>query len=85
MARGMATTTGKPKTAVLMMNMGGPATPAETGPFLKRLFTDGDIIPLGPLQNILGNYIAKRECLVVPCRVVLRIPEPALLWFGPSL
>eukprot|EP00038_Savillea_parva_P015579 m.14385 g.14385 ORF g.14385 m.14385 type:complete len:406 (+) comp3147_c0_seq1:83-1300(+) len=52
---------GRPKTGVVMLNMGGPATPKETGPFLKRLFTDGDIIPLGPLQNVLGNFIAKRR------------------------
>mmetsp|Transcript_33916 Transcript_33916/g.88988 ORF Transcript_33916/g.88988 Transcript_33916/m.88988 type:complete len:411 (-) Transcript_33916:88-1320(-) len=60
-ARTKATAAVPPKTAVMMMNMGGPAEPDETGPFLQRLFTDGDIIPLGPLQSILGNYIAKRR------------------------
>lgn len=44
-----------------MMNMGGPATPEETGPFLQRLFSDGEIIQLGPLQNTLGPFIAKRR------------------------
>eukprot|EP00041_Stephanoeca_diplocostata_P007302 m.102446 g.102446 ORF g.102446 m.102446 type:complete len:404 (-) comp16822_c0_seq1:107-1318(-) len=53
----------KPATAVVMMNMGGPSTPEETGPFLKRLFQDGDIIDLGGgfFQKHLGEYIAKRR------------------------
>jgi len=54
---------GKVKTGVLMMNMGGPATPDETGPFLHRLFNDGDIIQLGGgwFQKMLGTFIAKRR------------------------
>ncbi|KNC71297.1 hypothetical protein SARC_16167 [Sphaeroforma arctica JP610] len=36
-----------PKTAVLMMNLGGPATQDEVHDFLLRLFSDGDLIPLG--------------------------------------
>lgn len=43
-----------------MMNMGGPATIPEVGPFLDRLFSDGEIIQLGKLQ-FLGKYIAKRR------------------------
>jgi protoheme ferro-lyase len=46
-----------PKTGILMMNMGGPSSlegeEDGVGPFLKRLFTDGEIITLGPLQNVL--------------------------------
>ena len=37
------------KTGIVMFNMGGPATVPEVGPFLTRLFTDPEIIPL-PLQ-----------------------------------
>lgn len=51
----------KPKTGIVMLNMGGPSTVPEVGPFLHRLFTDGQIIGLGPFQNILGPLIAKRR------------------------
>lgn len=51
----------KPKTAVVMMNMGGPATLNDVEFFLTNLFTDREIIPLGPLQKYLGPYIAKRR------------------------
>lgn len=61
MLRHFSATTGKAPTAVVMMNMGGPATIPEVEPFLSRLFADGEIIQLGPLQNILGPWIAKRR------------------------
>ena len=38
--------------------MGGPATPDETGPFLHRLFNDGDIIQLGG-----GTIVARVLCV----------------------
>lgn len=44
-----------------MMNMGGPSTQEEVGPFLHNLFSDGEIITLGPLQNTLGPFIANRR------------------------
>lgn len=46
-----------------MMNMGGPSTPEETGPFLQRLFQDNDIIEFGGgiVQKILGGFIAKKR------------------------
>jgi protoporphyrin/coproporphyrin ferrochelatase len=43
------------------MNMGGPASEPEVGPFLGRLFGDREIIDLGRLQNILGPFISKRR------------------------
>lgn len=46
---------------MVFMNMGGPSTVAEVGPFLSRLFADGDLIPLGPLQNYLGPLISRRR------------------------
>lgn len=46
---------------MVFMNMGGPATTDEVGPFLSRLFADGDLIPLGPLQNYLGPLISMRR------------------------
>ncbi|GAA5939956.1 ferrochelatase HEM15 [Sporobolomyces koalae] len=51
---------GKPPTAIVMMNMGGPSTVPETGDFLSRLFHDGDLIPL-PFQSTLAPLIAKRR------------------------
>lgn len=46
---------------MVFMNMGGPSTTDEVGDFLSRLFADGDLIPLGPLQNYLGPLIARRR------------------------
>lgn len=52
-----------PKTAIVMMNMGGPADPKETGMFLKRLFNDVDIIDLGggALQKFIGDFVSWRR------------------------
>ncbi|KAI9676153.1 MAG: hypothetical protein M1817_000898 [Caeruleum heppii] len=41
--------------------MGGPATTDEVGDFLSRLFADGDLIPLGRLQNYIGPLISRRR------------------------
>lgn len=49
------------KTAVMFMNMGGPSKTSETYDFLLRLFQDGDLIPFGRFQNIIGKFIAKRR------------------------
>ena len=43
------------KTGILMLDMGGPQTLDEVQPFLKRLFTDKDIIPI-PFQRFLIIY-----------------------------
>jgi len=51
----------RPPTAIVMLNMGGPATQEAVEPFLTNLFQDGEIIPLGPFQQRLGAYIAKRR------------------------
>lgn len=40
--------------------MGGPSTLPEVGPFLNRLFSDKDLIPL-PFQSYLAPAIAKRR------------------------
>ncbi|THV05034.1 ferrochelatase [Dendrothele bispora CBS 962.96] len=55
-----ASPSGKSPTAVVMLNMGGPSTVAETHDFLKNLFLDGDLIPL-PFQRFLAPWIAKRR------------------------
>jgi len=59
--RHLSSTDTPPKTAVVMLNMGGPNDLDEVGPFLQNLFSDGEIITLGPLQNILGPLISTRR------------------------
>ncbi|XP_049960721.1 ferrochelatase, mitochondrial isoform X3 [Schistocerca serialis cubense] len=49
-----------PKTAILMLNMGGPKTTDEVHDYLLRIMTDRDMIQL-PVQGTLGPYIAKRR------------------------
>ena len=49
-----------PKTAVILLNMGGPQSNEEVHPYLKELFQDRELLKL-PLQKILGNFIAWRR------------------------
>jgi len=56
-----STTATKPPTGIVFMNMGGPNKTSETYDFLYRLFSDKDLIPLGPFQNLLAKFIAKRR------------------------
>jgi ferrochelatase len=51
---------GKPKTGIVMLNLGGPATLDDVGPFLLELFADREIIQL-PFQRWLGPFIARRR------------------------
>lgn len=53
-----ASETKKPKTGILMLNMGGPKTTADVQDFLSRLLSDPDIVSL-PAKKILGPMIAK--------------------------
>ncbi|KAI9592784.1 ferrochelatase [Syncephalis fuscata] len=48
------------KTAILLMNLGGPRNSDEVYPFLHRLFADPDIIPL-PFQKKIAPWIARRR------------------------
>ncbi|CAG2244968.1 FECH [Mytilus edulis] len=50
----------KPKTGILMLNMGGPENTDDVGFFLNNLFMDKDLIPL-PAQSRLAPLIAKRR------------------------
>ncbi|KAM3955148.1 ferrochelatase, mitochondrial [Aphomia sociella] len=50
----------KPKTAVVMLNMGGPETTDQVGEYLHRIMTDRDMIQL-PMQSKLGPWIATRR------------------------
>ncbi|KAJ2990624.1 hypothetical protein NUW58_g2852 [Xylaria curta] len=51
----------KGPTAMVFLNMGGPSTVDEVEDFLRRLFQDGDLIPLGRLQNYIGTFISTRR------------------------
>ncbi len=50
-------------TGIILLNMGGPEKQADVAPFLFNLFSDRDIIRLGPpwLQRPLAWYIAHRR------------------------
>ncbi|XP_072518576.1 ferrochelatase, mitochondrial [Salminus brasiliensis] len=50
----------KPKTGILMLNMGGPEKLEDVHDFLLRLFMDTDLMQI-PVQNKLGPFIAKRR------------------------
>ena len=56
-----AYSTGKAPTGVVFMNMGGPAKSSETYDFLNRLFSDKDLIPLGPFQTFTAKFIARQR------------------------
>jgi ferrochelatase len=51
------------KTAVLLLQMGGPDSLDAVEPFLRSLFSDRDIIRLGPafFQPALARFIARRR------------------------
>lgn len=48
------------KTAILLLNMGGPESPEEVHPYMKELFQDRELLKL-PAQKILGRFIAWRR------------------------
>ncbi|XP_065183283.1 ferrochelatase, mitochondrial-like [Sycon ciliatum] len=50
----------KPKTGILLLNLGGPEKVDDVHDFLLRLFLDRDLIPL-PFQSRLAPLIAKRR------------------------
>lgn len=51
----------RPGTAIVLLNMGGPSTIPEVRDFLFRLFSDKDIIPLGPFQDLVAKFITTRR------------------------
>ncbi|XP_044738130.1 ferrochelatase, mitochondrial [Chrysoperla carnea] len=55
-----STSTENPKTAIVMMNMGGPQKTDQVHDYLHRIMTDRDMIQL-PVQGTLGPWIAKRR------------------------
>ncbi|XP_017479292.1 PREDICTED: ferrochelatase, mitochondrial [Rhagoletis zephyria] len=53
-------TTSNVKTAILMLNMGGPQHTDQVHEYLLRIMTDRDMIQL-PVQSQLGPWIAQRR------------------------
>src|SRR5215472_8609658 len=54
----------KKKVGIVLFQLGGPDSLETVEPFLRNLFLDPDIIPLGPLNFIRGplaRYIAKKR------------------------
>ncbi|MEJ2057627.1 MAG: ferrochelatase [Desulfofustis sp.] len=51
------------RTGVILLNMGGPEKPEDVRPFLYNIFSDREIIRLGPsfLQKPLAWYIARKR------------------------
>lgn len=51
------------KTGVILLNMGGPNTQDDVAPFLFNLFSDREIIQLGPslLQKPIAWFISRRR------------------------
>jgi protoporphyrin/coproporphyrin ferrochelatase len=66
----MSTNT-KKRVGIVLFQLGGPDSLDTVEPFLRNLFLDPDIIPLGPLNFIRGplaRYIASRRCIPVAQR-----------------
>jgi len=65
------TTNRKKRVGIVLFQLGGPDSLSSVEPFLRNLFLDPDIIPLGRLNFIRGplaRYIAKKRCVPVAGR-----------------
>jgi len=51
----------RPRTGILMLNMGGPATIPEVKPFLTNLFNDRDLLRLPFNQEYAAKFIVERR------------------------
>jgi protoporphyrin/coproporphyrin ferrochelatase len=64
----------KKRVGIVLFQLGGPDSLANVEPFLRNLFSDPDIIPLGPLNFIrrpLARYIAKKRSVPVAERYAM--------------
>lgn len=62
---------GKKRVGVVLFQLGGPDSLDAVEPFLRNLFLDPDIIPMGPLgflRGPLAGYIAKKRSVPVASR-----------------
>lgn len=63
--RSLSTTSSKPKTAIVMINMGGPQNTSQVQDYLLRIMTDRDMIQL-PVQRFVFKII-----LIIRIRIIL--------------
>jgi ferrochelatase len=59
---------GKKRVGIVLFQLGGPDSLEAVEPFLRNLFLDPDIIPMGPLgflRNPLATWIAKKRSVPV--------------------
>ena len=64
----------KKRVGIVLFQLGGPDSLGTVEPFLRNLFSDPDIIPLGPLNFIRGTlagYIAKKRMPAVAERYAM--------------
>jgi protoporphyrin/coproporphyrin ferrochelatase len=64
----------KKRVGIVLFQLGGPDSLSNVEPFLRNLFSDPDIIPLGPLNFIRGplaRYIAKKRSVPVAERYAM--------------
>jgi len=67
-------TTTKKRVGIVLFQLGGPDSLDTVEPFLRNLFLDPDIIPLGPANFIRGplsRYIAKKRTPPVAARYAM--------------
>ncbi|HSC45365.1 MAG TPA: ferrochelatase [Candidatus Acidoferrum sp.] len=65
---------GKKRVGVVLFQLGGPDSLDAVEPFLRNLFLDPDIIPMGPLgflRGPLARYIAKKRSIPVRGRYAM--------------
>jgi ferrochelatase len=65
---------GKKRVGVVLFQLGGPDSLDAVEPFLRNLFLDPDIIPMGPLgflRGPLARYIAKKRAVPVAGRYAM--------------
>lgn len=58
----------KKRVGIVLFQLGGPDSLESVEPFLRNLFLDPEIIPLGPLNFLRGSlarYIARKRCVPV--------------------
>ncbi|ODV64344.1 ferrochelatase [Ascoidea rubescens DSM 1968] len=46
-------------TAIVFLNMGGPSDSKDTYEYLRKIFSDSDMMPMGPFQPQLAKILAK--------------------------
>src|SRR6201984_1823416 len=64
----------KKRVGIVLFQLGGPDSLEAVEPFLRNLFLDPDIIPMGPLgflRRPLANYIAQKRFVPVRARYAM--------------